>query len=50
MGVSCPLTGYVVWGKGIVKCLLAQLTEQMSGVSWDLRAGGSSLRKSDQGS
>lgn len=35
---------------GIVKCLLGQLTEQMSGVPGDPRAGGSSLRKSEWGS
>ena len=39
----------MVLGKGIVKGLLGQLTEQMSGVSRNPRVEGRSLRKSEPG-
>lgn len=38
-----PLTGCVVLGKGMVKNLLGQSTEQMNGILGNPRAGGSML-------
>lgn len=38
-----PLTGCVVLGKGMVKNLLGQSTEQMNGILGNPRAGGSIL-------